>query len=221
MGVIGPNLGVCIIKHKKEKVGLSLGDALFPSATQRKVLTCLFIDPERRFYSNEIVNIVGMGKGTVERELKKLAGAGVLSVKVEGRQKYYQANRDAPIFSEIHGIVIKTFGISDQIKSALSKYQDSILISFIFGSIAKSTDTATSDIDLMVIADDLSYTSLMESLMGLDVILRRPINPTMYSKGEFSKKVAEGNHFLTRILDQEKIMIIGTEKDVQKLREPS
>lgn len=132
-----------------------MGDALF-TKTQQQVLRLLFGQPGRSFYANEIVRYAGLGISTVQRELARLSEVGLLSVTRQGNQKHYQANVASPIFEELRGIVVKTFGVADVLKEALLPMADKIQLAFIYGSVAKGSDTAESDIDLMLIADRLS-----------------------------------------------------------------
>ncbi len=173
---------------KKTTQYVGLGECLFSKA-QRKVLGLLFSTPDRRYYGNEIVAIANMGIGSILRELTKLVDAGLVLSTKEGKQRYYQANVDAPIFEELRSIVIKTFGVSDQIKEALSGMAQRIKLAFIYGSVAMGKDTAESDIDLMIVSDKLSYSKLMKNLLNLEATLGRPVNPTMYTVKELKDKL--------------------------------
>ncbi len=208
MGAIVPNMGMI----KDEPIGL--GDVLF-SKTQRQVLGLLFGAPDKSYYANEIVRHAGVGSGTVQRELEKLTGAGLLTVSQVGNQKHYQANRQSPIFEELRGIVIKTFGLSDTLRSGLSGFAQRIKAAFIYGSVAKATDTASSDIDLMIVSPDLSYAEVMARLAEAESRVGRTINPTLYKPGEFARKRAEDNAFVNRVLEQPRIFLIGTEYDLR------
>lgn len=190
----------------------SLGDALF-TKTQQQVLRLLFGQPGRSFYANEIVRYAGLGIGTVQRELARLSEVGLLIVTRQGNQKHYQANVASPIFEELHGIVVKTFGVTDLLKEALLPLADKIQLAFIYGSVAKGSDTAESDIDLMLIADGVSYTALMTRLGEVEAQLGRAVNPTLYSPAELKRKRAEDNAFVQRVLQQPKIILMGSIDD--------
>ncbi|WP_287603000.1 transcriptional regulator [Thiothrix sp.] len=155
----------------------SIADALF-TKTQQRVLATLFGKPDQSFYLNEIVRLANIGKGTVKRELERMTAAGLLTIKRIGNQNHYQANPDSPIYSELLGITRKTFGIADVIKTALLPLDAQIEQAFIYGSVAKQQDTASSDIDLMVISDTLPYATLMTALIEAEPTVGRPINPT-------------------------------------------
>jgi predicted nucleotidyltransferase len=192
---------------------LSLGNALF-SKTQRQVLGLLFGKPERSYYAKEIVRFAGVGIGSVQRELEKLTRVGLFTVTRIGNQKHYQANRQAPIYEELRGIVLKTFGLADVLRGALAKFSGRIKVAFIYGSVAKATDTASSDIDAMIISSDLSYSDVMAHLVETEAHLGRAVSPTLYTPADFSRRLAEDNAFLSRVLDQPKIFLIGTEDDI-------
>jgi len=191
----------------------TIADALF-TKTQQKVMGLLFGKPGTSFYLNEIVRLAGMGKGTIKRELEKMTQADLLTVKRIGNQTHYQANPVSPIYNELVSISRKTFGLVDIIRQALqadgsSLFKGSIQYAFIYGSIAKGEDTAQSDIDLMIIGDDIAYTDMMNLLIPIEKELQRPINPSIYTFEDFKKKLDEKNNFIVRVLGQEKINVIG------------
>lgn len=198
----------------KKKVNVS--DALFPKVRQR-VLGLLYGQPDSDFHTNEIIRLTESGTGAVQRELENLTAAGLVIVKQVGNQRRYQANRAAPFFAELRGIVIKTFGLADILHAALKPIAKQIYIAFIYGSIAKQEDTATSDIDLMLIGDNLTYADVFHLIEKAEVQLRRKINPTFYTSSEWSRKNKEVNNFVMKILQKPKIFLIGTEDELAKL----
>lgn len=197
-----------------------LGKILF-TKTQRRVLSLLFGNPSRRYYGNEIIKLANVGIGSVRSFLEGLVLSGLVTMTKEGRQKYYQACDKAPIFQELRGIVLKTFGVSDFIKKAMEPLEQEVKFAFIFGSFAKGQGKASSDIDLLVVSECVDYSEWMELLMPVSDEIGREINPTLYEGKEFEKKLANRNYFLERILSQPKIMITGTENDIEKFRKSS
>jgi len=196
---------------------VSIGNALF-TKTQQKVLGLLYGEPTRRFYTNEIVRLANMGRGTIRRELDRLLAARLLIVTHEGNQHYYQSNQDNPIWAELVDIVRKSFGIVDVIKIALLDIDDEIELSFIFGSIAKQTETVNSDIDLFVVSDSIAYADLMAILSTVEQSLGRTINPSIYAREQIKTKLIENNSFLTRVMEQPKLWIKGVESDINEFR---
>jgi predicted nucleotidyltransferase len=192
---------------------ISLGEALF-SKTQRQVLGLLFGQPDKTFYANEIVRFACVGIGTVQRELEKLSGVGLLTVKKVGNQKHYQANRESPIFEELRCIVLKTFGIADLLAQALEGIRPMIRAAFIYGSVAKGTDKASSDIDVMIISVGLSYAEIFPLLMGAEEKLGRTVNLSLYTPQEIYAKISADNNFVKRVLEQPKVFLIGTDDDI-------
>ncbi|MFT5226691.1 MAG: putative nucleotidyltransferase [Polaribacter sp.] len=191
----------------------TIGNALF-TKTQQRVLTLLFRKPDKSFYTNEIVRLADMGRGTITRELAKLSSAGLLTVTRVGNQQHYQANNKCPIFRELTSIVRKTFGIVDVLANALSLIEQKIALAFVYGSIAKGEDTSTSDIDLMLVGKDLPYSDIIELLMPAEESLQRDINHTILSTEEFRTRVDEKRSFLMRVLEQPKLMIKGEINDI-------
>ncbi|TAK84815.1 MAG: transcriptional regulator [Betaproteobacteria bacterium] len=192
----------------------SLGDSLF-SGVQQRVLGVLFGTPDKSFYRNELMRLTGSGKGALQRELDRLEQSGLVTVRPVGNQKHYQANKEAPIFEELRGIVVKTFGVADVVRRALLPLAKAIAAAFIFGSIAKRSDTSASDIDVFVVSDKLGYQDLIKALLPAEAVLGgRKINPTIHSRAELARKRKERASFVARVLEQPKIFLIGSERDL-------
>lgn len=189
----------------------SLADALFSKVRQR-VLAVLFGTPDRSFYANEVIALARSGTGAVQRELAGLAAAGLLTMRKQGNQKHYQANASAPVFHELRGLVLKTMGLADVLLAALVPLSGQIDAAFVYGSVAKQQDTAISDIDLMVISPSLGYADVFGVLESASSTLGRKVNPTLYTRSELNKRLAKNNAFVTRVLQQPKIWLIGTEE---------
>jgi predicted nucleotidyltransferase len=189
-------------------VASGVADALFTKVQQR-VLAVLFGNHARSFYANELIALVGSGSGAVQRELAQLEAAELVTVSRVGNQKHYQANSSAPIFEELHGLVLKTSGLVDVLRAALAPLAAQIDQAFVYGSVAKGTDTSKSDIDLMVICEGVAYAELFAALEPATNQLKRTVNPTAYSQMEFDKRNRRGNAFLRRVLAQPKLWVIG------------
>jgi predicted nucleotidyltransferase len=194
---------------------VSLSNALF-SKVQQRVLALIFSHPERSFYASEIVRNVRSGTGAVERELSRLKSSGLVSVERIGNQKHYRANPDSPIFAELKSLVLKTIAFAEPLKESLEPLSDSIDTAFIYGSVAKGTDTAHSDIDLMVLGDDLDYAGLYSALQDAERKLSRKVNPTFLSRADWKRKAAEKGSFVSKINAQPKIFVLGAAEDFQR-----
>ena len=191
----------------------SLADALF-TPVQQRVLRFLFGQPDRRFQSAELIRLVNGGVGAVHRQLSRLEDAGLVEVTRVGNQKHYQARRESPVFAELQGLVAKTLGVVEPLRDALSEKADSIRAAFVFGSFAKGRDHAGSDIDLMVISDELRYPDLFEAVQEAEGRLARPINPTVVSVADWHAKVAREDSFAARVAAQPKLFVIGSDDDL-------
>lgn len=184
----------------------SIGDALF-TKTQQRVLGLLYGKPEQSYYLNEIVRLAGVGKGAVSRELLKLVEADLLTIVRQGNQNHYQANEKNPIFVELKKIIQKTFGVTDIIKGALSPLLSGLEQAFIYGSVAKGSEHMGSDIDLMLVGDDLNYGEVMALLDSAEEQLGRTINPTLFSPLDFAMRLGAKQSFLTRVMKQPKLWL--------------
>ncbi|PZA14025.1 transcriptional regulator [Rhodopseudomonas palustris] len=192
---------------------LSPSEALF-SAVQQRVLGLLFGQPSRSFYTSEIVRRVRSGTGAVERELSRLRRSGLVSVQHIGNQKHYQADPDSPIFNELCSLVKKTVGIADPVRDALEPFSDAVATAFIFGSVAKGTETANSDVDLMVIGDDLDYSELYSAAQTMEHALGRKVNPIFLTPRDWGRKASDATSFVSKVAIQPKIFVRGSEKNL-------
>ncbi len=196
---------------KQTPTSASTADALFPKVRQR-VLAVLFSAPDRSFYTNEVIGLAQSGAGAVQRELADLAAAGLLTVRKLGNQKHFQANPTSPVFAELRGLVLKTMGLADVLRAALAPLAPQIVRAFVFGSIAKQQDTATSDVDLLVVSDTLGYGDVFAALEGASQTLGRTINPALYTAADFQARQLSDNAFINRVMQQPKIWLIGQEE---------
>jgi len=199
--------------NRKSSQSIGLAGALF-SGVQQKVLALLFMHPDRSYYTRQIVSALNSGTGAVNRELAKLERSGLVLVEKIGNQKHYRANRDAPIFHELQSILRKTIGLRDPLRSSLAPFADRIKAAFVYGSVAKGKDTARSDIDLMVIGDDITYSDIFAGVQEAEKTLARPINPNIMDSAAWRKRQAGKNHFVSSISKAPKIFIVGSEKDL-------
>lgn len=214
LGIIMPDMGKSINPPDQEPSSFDgLGGVLFTN-TQQRVLACLFGQPERSYFANELIGLTGAGSGAVQRELKRLTESGLVNSEMRGNQRHFQANPHSPIFQELTQIVQKTFGLAHPIREALAPFREAIRCAFIFGSIAKKQDTANSDIDLLVVSDKLSYSDLLNQLLATEERLGRAINTTIYTEADVKQRLLDGNAFLARTLKQPKIWIMGNESDI-------
>jgi len=191
----------------------SLADALF-TKTQQRVLRVLFGEPDRSFYTLELIRTSGTGAGAAQRELAKLEASGLVVTRRIGHQKHYQADPTSPLFTELRSIILKTVGMAEPLRAALKPLASAIRAAFVYGSVAKSEDRSGSDIDLMIVSDSLTYAEVFGALERAAKSLARPINPTVYTQAEFSKRSRAENAFVTRVLEQPKIWLIGSADDL-------
>ena len=210
-GMIPPILGS--LKKATRPTRKSLADALFTRTPQR-VLGLLFGAPDRSFYGSELIRTAGTGSGAAQGELARLEGSGLITSRRVGHQKHYQANTTSPLFTELRSIVLKTVGLAEPLRLALRPVGPLIRAAFVYGSVAKETDRAASDIDLMIVSDSLTYGEVFGVLERATMTLGRQVNPTVYTAAEFSKKSVQENAFVTRVLEQPKVWIIGGEHDL-------
>lgn len=184
--------------------------------TRGAILALLYGRADQTFYTRQIAREVAASVGAVQRELKNLTKVGLVIRTALGSQVFYQANRDAPIFSEMHSLVNKTVGIFSMLRSALHPLSTQVAVAFVYGSVARQAETAQSDIDLMVVGK-ASIDDVISHLASVEKNTGRPINPTVYSVSEFKAKIADGNHFLRAVLKDPKVFLLGDEDELGKV----
>lgn len=197
-------------KTPRQIIASSLADALF-STTQQRVLGLLFGQPDRSFYTTELIGLVGAGSGSVQRELARLEHSGLVTVRRLGTQKHYQANPESPLFEELCGIARKTVGLAEPLRRALAPFDREVLAAFVYGSVAKRQDTSMSDIDLMIVSNSLTYADVYAVLEPVSMELGRAVNPTVYSPQQLAKRMKQANAFTKRVLEQPKLWLVGSE----------
>lgn len=193
----------------------SVAVALFPGA-RRGLLGLLYGQPDSAFYLREVAARVGAGMGQVQRELERLSKAGILRRFEQGRHVYFQANQQCPVYEELRGLVEKTLAGPALLRQALAQLADRIEVAFVFGSVARGEDRAESDLDLFVVGE-VSLQEVVTAISPLQQTLGGDVNPVIYPMAEVKAKLADGHHFLTTVVADDKIFVIGTQNELGKL----
>lgn len=195
---------------------MSIASALF-SDSQSRVFRWLFGQPERSYHLNELLRLTNLGSASLQRELGKLAEAGLVNSEKVGNLRRFQANKDSPVFDELVALTRKTLGAQPLLQEALAPMQEKLEQAFIYGSVAKGTDTASSDIDVMVVGNDLLLGDVLKLLLPVESKLGRKISPTVYTPAEYKRRRAQKDSFLHRVLEQPVTPLVG---DVASLPQP-
>jgi DNA-binding transcriptional ArsR family regulator len=193
-----------------ENEGLS--SALF-GKVRRALLALFYSRPDESLYLRQIVRMTGLGQGAVQRELKQLADAGIINASKQGRMVYYKANRECPIYDELHRMMSKTAGLADVLRKSLEPLASHIDLAFIYGSQASFTAGAGSDVDIVVVGD-VDDLMLHRAVVEAEGLLDRPVNYTLLTRKEFNRRRGEKDGFLSRVLKGDKISILGDARDV-------
>jgi predicted nucleotidyltransferase len=188
---------------------------LFTSRLRVEILVLFFSRPEDAFYLGEIVKHTGEDRGNISRELRNLEKIGLLLSRKQGNLKYYSLNKRYLLYNELRSIIQKTRGVVGSLKEALSQAKN-IDYAFIYGSIASGTETAKSDIDLMLIGS-ITLETLLELTKEPERTLGREINPSVYSVKEFRRRLREKNSFIARVMNEPKIMLIGDNDGLREI----
>ena len=191
-----------------EVLPTSIADALF-TTTQQRLLALLFGQPARSYFATELIELTGSGSGAVQRELKRLTSSGLVEVRRIGRQNHYQANPESPVFEELRALTIKTVAVVQPIRQALEPLADRVSLAFVYGSFARGGDTASSDIDLLLVSDRLALEDVYSALIPVESQLSRSIHLTLYTPKEYADRRADESGFLANVLGGDRLVLIG------------
>ena len=191
-------------------------EKLFGSRLRARAIGWLFTHPDERFFVRQLTEQLGEDSTNLSRELAKLEKLGFLTSRVEGRQKYYQANKRSLMFEELKGLAVKTTGLADHLRKALQPLARQIQIAFIHGSFARGEATAESDVDLILVGS-LSGRDAAACLARTGARLGREVNYVVYDLKEFKKKAREKQHFITEVLKTPKLFLIGSEDALKEI----
>jgi predicted nucleotidyltransferase len=182
------------------------------SSTRAELLSLFFNNPESKFYLREIARHIGKDAAGIKRELDSLVKIGLLAVEKRGVQKYYSADKNSPIFSEMKGLIFKTTGVHGSIKAALSRLKG-VRAAFIYGSYAKGAEKEESNINLMVVGQ-VNITELNDMVMGLEENLKREIDYLVFDEQEYRKRKESRDPFIRDIVKGKKIFLVGKEDEL-------
>jgi predicted nucleotidyltransferase len=209
-----PTLGTIVpIMGTQSETGIA---ATLLGRARAAVLAVLLRDPEKSMYFREIVRAAGVGHGAAQRELANLVAAGIALRTRRGNQVFYQANRQSPVFREIRSLVVKTAGVADELRRTLGSLGERIRVAFVFGSIARGTDRPGSDIDVMIVGE-LTLGEAVGAVSESQDVLGREINPSVFGVEEFARKAAASDHFVSSVLGEPKVFLIGGEDELRGL----
>jgi predicted nucleotidyltransferase len=194
-----------------------LVEVLF-GAYRRQILGLLLLRPDETFYVREIARLTGVSAGSLHRELKLLTDTGLLLRTTAGNQVRYQADRACPIFGELAGIFMKTAGLADVLRDLLAPLQKKISLALVFGSIAQGKAQAASDIDLLVVGS-VSFSAVVETCIPAALRLGREVNPVVMTKAALQSKLQQGDRFVSRVVKEPKVFLIGDASEFGKLAE--
>jgi len=191
---------------------MSITTALF-SDSQARLFRWLFGQPERSYHLSELRRLTELGSASLQRELNRLVDAGLIRSERVGNLRRFQANPQSPVYAELIALTRKTLGTVPLLCEALQPIAARLETAFIYGSVAKQTDTAQSDIDLMLVGENLSLNEIMTLLLPLETQLGRKINPNCYTPSEYARRLAEPDSFVNRVLAQPILPLIGKDLD--------
>ena len=180
---------------------MSIASALF-TGSQAKVLPWLFGQPERSYHLSELRRLSGLGSASLQREVNRLVDAGLVTSEHVGNLRRFQANPASPVYAELVALTRKALGTVPLLREALAPLAARLRDAYVYGSVARQSDAAHSDIDLMLVGDDLALADALPLLLPLEPVLGRKINPTIYTCAQYAKRLAEPDSFVNRVLER-------------------
>jgi len=193
---------------------MSILPDMLSSRVRAEIFRLLFGVSAQELHMRELERRSGLAIGTIQQELRKLEGMDLLAVRRDGNRVYYSANTAHPLYRDIRNLVLKTSGLVEVLREALSN--EGIDLAFVFGSVARGEEGAQGDVDLMVIAD-VGLAGVSAMLRGVSEKLGREVNPHVMSRDVFSERLKSGDHFLGRVIDSPKLFVVGDEDELARL----
>ena len=193
----------------------TLLESLIQSRAKRAILSRTLLSPDRDYYLSELVRLTELAPRTVQLELDRLVEGEVLTERRDGNRRYVRANPQNPLYESLRQILMKTEGFADVLAAAL-RTDDKVELAFVFGSMAAGTARSESDVDLLVVGD-AGLEEVARRLRGAVTQLGREINPVVWSRSEWERRLATKDHFLDRILSAPRVIIIGDERVLEAM----
>ncbi len=190
-------------------------EQLITSHARVRVLGQLLLHPDEEYYGAQLERLLGLQPRSVHRELKLLAEAGIITSRQVGRTIVYRANRKCPIFPELHGMLLKTIGLGQSLARHLAE-AEGIKWAFIYGSAARAEESASSDIDIMIIGSP-DTDELEEALGQAERQIGRPINHSVFSEDEIRERLAADDTFVRGVLAGARIVLVGDDSELRRL----
>lgn len=188
------------------------------SPYRRELLARLFLHPDEQFHVRELERMTGISAGSLHRELKAMADSGLLLREKVGNQVFYRPDTECPIYEELAAIFRKTMGLALVLQDALTKLSDRIEFAFVFGSMASGRQKAGSDVDICVLGK-VSLLDVVKALLPAKETLRREMNPVVMTVGKFLQQSVKQDRFVTRVIGEPKVFVLGKEDDLAELVE--
>ena len=198
------------------KIWRMIAQALFTPA-QQKLLGLLFVRVNQGFHLNEIMRLTGLGSASAQRELKRLHESGVIVSERIGNVRRFRPNQECIVYGELSGLVKKTFGLVSVLNSALAPLQHVLNVAFVYGATAQEQEGMNTPVELLLIGENTSYGELVSRLPVAERLLRRKINPNLYSLPDFQRRLRERQPFILDVLRGKKIYVLGDEPDLSQL----
>lgn len=192
-----------------------VGDFIF-GQTRGGVLNLLYGHPSEEFYVRQIARLAGLSVGIVQRELESLNQVGLVTRSKRGNQVFYKANQESPVYVELAGLISKTLGVFQLLRSSLAPLEERIAWAFVYGSVARQKETAESDVDLMVVGN-VTLEEVLACLAAVEAKIGRLVNPTLYPVAEFRDKIVHKNHFIGSVIRNAKVSLIGDGDEFRKV----
>lgn len=199
---------------RTDRMGISGISSLFAGRAVVALLRLFVLHPTRDFYQRELADLTGERLFLVQKGLARLVRAGLVDRASSGNRVYYKANRSHPAFQDLKAAILKTAGLGDVLRDQVSALGDKVKLAFVYGSVARGDETASSDVDIMLIGN-LTGKEMASVFAPVKKVLSREINPSVYSLAEFRKKVREHHPFLTTVLKEPKLFLLGNERDLE------
>lgn len=192
-------------------------ERLFTSRTRVEILSRLLLNPDAEYHIREVSRLIGATPILVQKELKNLEQLGLLRKRRVGRMVLYRMNRESAIADDLKRIFLKTEGLGSRLLAGMSRKDiEKIRFALIYGSFAKGTEVASSDVDLLVIGD-VGEDSVLKATARAERDLGRQVSLVLWTEQEFSEKAAQKIPLVRELAKTPVIMLVGDADEFKRL----
>ena len=189
-------------------------DKLFGSKTRVTLLAKLVLNPDKSFFLRELSRDLHIPYSMLYKEEKNLASLSIVQEVKQGKVTLVSINKNLPYFNELKNLITKTAGLGGLLKETFSKLHG-IQYALVYGSIASGEESASSDVDLLIVGE-ISEEKILNAVSLAEKEVGREVNYILWSRDELMERVKSKHNLLVDIAAKPAIMLVGDEDEFRR-----